>query len=358
MGFPYESLIPPAILLDTDGLTREEFAKKLFIFEKSMVNIHHGLHGIATLLHLPVTEQYKTFLESEEQNITFFGSTIKKLYFETKISESIYNKYNPATPEKIKYYNHVHYIVDEYIETYLGHRKQVNTDFGYAAQKGEIYYNKSDEEREYIDRIVNIAEERFEDNPPIYHTEMIVRPVKIKNVINKFHSIKSLCKQFPMFHPDFMYDFNQSSGRISVDDHGKYYWMKKDDKYYLDKEKTFNTIQAAIYHYKKGKKKEDGEDEYERQMGYSSLIMTAEAIRHNKKNLMFWMGIGESITNFIKKHPEVAARRENAVWDGYTSLFAKSNNMTHSELLRYRMLGMIPRDLEDVIHYDSSRDLI
>lgn len=80
MGYWYHELVPPAILLDNPGLTKEEFANRI-----GQVGVEHpsiiyklyrqGVHGLAEILQLPYThafqEKQKIRWISEKARLSF-----------------------------------------------------------------------------------------------------------------------------------------------------------------------------------------------------------------------------------------------------------------------------------------------
>jgi len=135
-----------------------------------------------------------------------------------------------------------------------------------------------------------------------------------------------------------MYDFSQPEGHFSVGWGWKnFLWRLEDGKYYLDEE-TFNRIPAGFF-----QRDRKGELSY----GYTDLILTAEAIKHEAWKLLSYRGL-DHLGYFMKDFPDSKQRYEQAVWDSHTSLAAKNRGMTVTELLRLRLSSSTATDQEVV----------
>jgi hypothetical protein len=73
------------------------------------------------------------------------------------------------------------------------------------------------------------------------------------------------------------------------------------------------------------------------ELGYTDLILTAEAIRHNAWKLLSYKG-RMYLQDFLQDFPDSRAEYNHAVWDSHTSLSAKLQGMSISDFLRFRML--------------------
>src|SRR3989344_1701856 len=125
MGFPYNELIPPAILLDNPGITKEEFVRLLdkthsFSFcefekedpwncsahiEYEDKKYHQGLEGLACILNLEYSEQYKKF---HKNSVDEYGLNIRPPFF-----RPINEKEQDGPGYKFKVIHHVKNVLDE-----------------------------------------------------------------------------------------------------------------------------------------------------------------------------------------------------------------------------------------------------
>jgi len=142
-------------------------------------------------------------------------------------------------------------------------------------------------------------------------------------ITKRFETLKELLTSFPQFNPDFMYDFSASEGKLYVtyDSKDKYYWKQENKKYYLDK-KTFDQIPAGGQ-WRKGP--------------YSSLVLTAEAVKQKAWKLLTYRGDIHT-DQFFADFPKSRSIFERAVWDAQTSVSARLQNLSHTEFLRCRLL--------------------
>ncbi|MGV8172445.1 MAG: hypothetical protein ACP5OA_07170 [Candidatus Woesearchaeota archaeon] len=347
MGYTYDELIPAAILNMSDGLTLEEFADKLFWIGTKVpmgLRLSEGVYGAAHILHIHFSNEYKKFLEADRKKIDSQGIELQPILFHPTFW------YKDPKAEKIRYYRNTRYDVIEHLENIVMPEKVVEEYIYNIPEEGEIYtpwYGG-------IQRLIRLLrteerpqkENKFDDNIPQIKALMIVEPIHSKTQRKQYRNIDALTKDYPMFSPDFMFNLNQGEGKISTGAYdSKFYWKKKDDKYYLDKEKTFDNICAAMrFDLKSGI--------FGIELGYTDLILTQEALKHKTYWLLDWRGKNK-LPAFIDKYEDSRAKYGLAIWDSHTSLFAKSAGLTHAELLRLRMLGSVPGNLEDVIRYEE-----
>jgi len=345
MGFAYNDLIPAAILLDNPGINREEFVALLNNTRSSSVVFkedyekkirrarwdtyypkwetklyHRGLHGLAELLYLEKNPAFKKFQQSKNDQ---YGLKLNPLFL-IVVPYKVNNKWQPP---KFKVVVHEKHALSKIHEV---HEKSWN-----KLEKGELftdpYYNMSLMLMEEIlgEKHIPSQEKQKtddeEDHSPEWEYHLKVRYVSPLEKTRRFASLDELVKSYPEFHHDFMYDFSQNEGFLYSDflQLGTFIWKQQAGKYFLHEE-TFNRIPVGM-----------GEGPWK---GYTDLIMTAEAIKHQAWKFLAYCGRRYLLDLFLKKFPDSAARRERAVWDAYTSLMAKKLKMSHTEFLRWRLL--------------------
>jgi hypothetical protein len=133
---------------------------------------------------------------------------------------------------------------------------------------------------------------------------------------------KKLVAAFPT---EQVYDFTQANGVFLHTE--KYFWMKVKDKYYLDP-KTFDKIPPGFL--------QDMDD----LMGYTDLIITAEAIKHKAWALFSRYGRSH-VRRFFNEYPDSKLAWEKAVWDAHSSLYVKDREMSHTDFLRFRLTPLL-----------------
>lgn len=331
MGAPYHGLIPAAILLDNPGITREEFiklldethapvsVKKWYSVGKSEYEEYHGgLHGLGIILHLKKTDKFNEFNKPKyDEN--------KLEIFPPRLNIIRNRKKGTWLPPKFRVGLHIENIVSNEIE-------EIEAPSFDKLKKGDVWTDPLLEyEQAIVVRILNESNFRDKENDDYFETipqfkyKMQIRRFERKGIVQKFQSLEKLVQKYPEFHPDFMYDFSQEKGYLWVSPFAElkdFKWIKKDSKYYLDPI-TFNIIPIGIGC--------GG-------IGYTDLILTAEAIRLKAWKLISYCGKRYYLDSFLKKFPDAADRHARAVWDAYTSLAAKQKQMTTSEFLRWRLL--------------------
>ena len=90
--------------------------------------------------------------------------------------------------------------------------------------------------RDILSRIgeSNIDEDVIEQMPDFRYKAIVRRLIKHYGE-KKFKTLEDLVKNYPMFSPDFMFDFKQENGTFLTSPYeNEFQWIKKDDKYYFD----------------------------------------------------------------------------------------------------------------------------
>lgn len=333
MGFPYNGLIPAAVLLDNPGITKEEFVELLdncrtasigsvskkarwgsFCSRAEDKGLHSGLYGLAQILKLEGKR------DSPEDLIVIpyrKGGKWKQRY-EICIPKRFWGD-----------------LVEETIKTPLRYKVGdiYEPDYGCPGRIEEILeedvYFPPDEERDTAEEVLV-----HEGTAVPYKYEqdiMVIQKVKIKetwiqSTVKRFRTIEDLASKFPHFHPEKLYDFSKEKGKLMVSAifNSDFNWVQKNGKYYLDKS-TFDKIPAG----------------FSFGSGYTDLILTAEAIKHKAWKLLSYKG-AIYIDQFLQKFPDSKKRYDQAVWDGHISLWAKSKGMSYSDLMRLRLF---PKDI-------------
>jgi hypothetical protein len=337
MGRTAHELIPAAILLDNPGITREEFVELLEPFKYWSPDYGLKLHGIGRILNLEKTEDFKKFLESEKHKVDSNGIALEEILFMPMRQEAIFDS---GQSKLITYGAPVFEVIDH--QGYrLGDKKEINDLLSEPVKKGELFFNPIFSEHHLVIEVLGIEKNpNAKEDDYKFKGRLVVRAVKKIFRTKKYTRLNSLTKDYPIFHPDRMYDFSQAEGKVSTDDYvSNFFWTKTGDKYYLDTERTFDSIKAGIILYK------DEKGWLQRQYGYTDLILTAEAMKHRFQTIFEYVHADSQVRHMrrmFKKYPLSYERYKKAVWDSHSSLFAKDQGMTYSELLRWRLLSRIP----------------
>ncbi|MDP3986792.1 MAG: hypothetical protein Q8P81_01045 [Nanoarchaeota archaeon] len=340
MGYAYNELIAPAVLYRNPGITREEFVEILDGthtswhyeyapeqawdyynpgFEKDIY--HEGLSGLARILRLDETER---FCEYQESRVDENGLLVRAPYVVPVSFLGADHKFEVIVHER----------------NVIGKPKVIKNEYSFEKlRQGDVW--KEHFMGEECGLVASIIREQFigQENPgdsrdfpgeqdPQYQYDLIINPIKSVWKKYKYKSEARLYRSWPTFHPDNVFDWNAVSGSF----YGGFYfdinnfrWRKKDGKYFLE-ESTFDRIPASV-------NSGDGME-----LGYTDLILTAEAIKHNAWKLLSYRG-GIHIQDFLRDFPDSREEYERAVWDSHVSLSAKSQGVNISDLLRLRMLG-------------------
>ncbi len=329
MGYPYNKLIAPAILRDNPGITKEQFIElldqthstSLHEYEKTSswssykpnyedMVYHNGLEGLANLLNLKLRRKFNSFtkprvdehglrvrapelIPGETTNYTIGKDAVRKPQI------TLHKKNVVEKPKRIK---------------------SLSWD---KLKIGEVWEHCMGGDRGIVLKIIKEKKLRDDDEDddsegPKYEYTMIIRPFHGKYEIKKYESMEEVIKEWPQFDPLFKYDFEQEKGHFSSAK--DFLWEQKDGRYYLNPE-TFNKIPESFRITR---------------AGYTDLILTAEAIKYKAWKLLSRRGL-KHLEDFLNAFSDSRKRYDQAIKDSHTSLYAKGEKMTLSELLRMRV---------------------
>jgi len=333
MGFAYVDLIPPAILLDNVGITREGFARLLNKThcswmkryeeqdpwnsydpnDRDIHNYHKSLEGLASILGL---RSSKRFIEFQKAHYDEHRLLVRPPFMlparegaDYKFEVIVHEKNVVEIPEIIETLSWCKLEPgDVWEEVQMGHDKGIVTS---VIEERFIGKEKQDDD------------EDEEDNTyPQYDYKLEIKPFYGVFREEKFKTRKELYKKWPQFHPAVQYDWAKESGSFHVMFADNcFLWRQERTRYYLD-EKTFDRISPSF--------------RTSLIFGYTDLIVTAEAIRHGAWKLLSYRG-DIHIPAFLRDFQDSKVRHARAVWDAYTSLYAKSKAMTITDFLRLRV---------------------
>lgn len=334
MGYPYNELITPAVLLDNPGLNKDQFISKL----KSVHGTPFGERNhtdpwniyspdddfreeeLPRILGLEYSTKYKLFQMKrfDKNGLALFAPRLLPGFSEVNVD---------GVPRLKKEYKVVNHVRNE-----LGNPEAIEITLSEYIEAGEqidFENNFYENSRFLVKKVMSkknclVEEESQWDELPEYNYLLEVQKVNEIIELENFYSEKDLYEKWPQFKPENMYDFSKSKGTfVEPFLRGSYLWKQIDGKFYLDEE-TFNKIPANFSAYP------------HLAYGYTDLILTAEAIRCGAWKLLSRRGL-DHLEDFLRDFPEARERYEEAIWDSHTSLAAKSRGMTYTELLRLRL---------------------
>jgi len=333
MGYPYNELVAPAVLLANQGITREKFAALLDQTHSSSFkeyqqseawdyydarfedNLYHrGLEGLAYILGLEYSETYKALIAPSNPEIDKHGLLI----------------HPPRNFSSVPHIGTVEDTVKSRFVVVVHKRNTIEprmrtTRYSWDRLSiGSIWEEvQLGEEMGIVTRIFTETElnegEDDMDNDPNWEYDMEIKPFYEEYDTIPFETEEDLWEAWPQFHPDNVFDWSQEKGHFSGSEK-KFLWLRKEDRYYFDPQ-TFNQIPAGT--------NAGG-------LGYTDLILTAGALRHNAWKILSYVGL-KHLEDFLRDFPDVKAEYEKAVWDSHTSLHAKRKGMTVTQLLRERL---------------------
>ncbi len=334
MGYAFNELIAPAVLLANPGISRDEFIRLLdqthssynyeygindpmdyYIQDSEDKSFHRGIKGLAEILGLGESLEYIQFQrhKKDENGISINPPCMlparegKDYQFEVTV-----HKRNVLERPKIISGSSFDQLIvgDIWKGTYGDSNSGIVTKI-LKERHHKIKRKTSDDENEVNQDTEWTYRIKIRPFQPVYHEE-------------RFVSDKELYAKWPQFHPGFVYDWSKEKGYFFVGTFGgeNFLWKQTQNKYYLDK-LTFDLLPASF--------------DSSGKLGYCDLVLTKEAIKYNAWKILSRKGL-RHFQNFFKQFPEARQSYEKAVWDSHTSLSAKQQGMTVSEFLRYRML--------------------
>jgi len=341
MGASHEFFIPAAILLENPGITIQEFSLLLN-------NIHYPLYSPSHIGDRPLL---KTYQDANYFHMGVLGvaNAILSLPFrDEKLNRSIGLKELEVSPRfnGSRWLNPFYRVIKKDGQV-KGEAREIRIFPGLVLDVGKTisgwpeveeekpreYFFVNGEERvqEFEGKKKRRIEEvlRFEKPRKDIPAAQIViaREVYQRFRVDEFRTLSALLEHFPQYAPYTLFDFSQDSGELYAGAPYKFphdlkpgiKWLRKGDKYYLDIEDIF---------------RRDFEDPY------SSIILTAEAIKKKAWHCFYWCHGDEREPRdfrFQLDHPSSLKRRSREIYNWWLAKQAVRKNLTNTEWMRERL---------------------
>jgi hypothetical protein len=370
MGGPTNYLVPVAILYDHPGLNLEEFKERLLevtsktnenVVALRIFNYLRENYGVHQILNLPETPQMKI---NYEKNINKdFNCAKRNVNFETKFRPIKITNYSFEVLEENIIVNCNLFEVGEY-------KKGVYLDYWHMP---DIYSGLEYQVTDVLSAntiLIPIDEDSYEEE--IISQRVKCRSVKIEEDVEEFFTLEDALKKYPEYEPKKLWDFTINEGILFPDivptNQGYYNegrintfcWFKKNNKLYLDINKMMDNLSGNSF--SRGTKERDErktewvhKEKNKSLFSYTDLILTCEAIRTKNYKFIGYLGPCQAYEDLIYNGSQTLKRYYNAVIDTETSLIAKKENWTNTQLLRYRLENNF-RDRIDNINYEETID--
>ena len=331
MGYAYNELVAPAVLLGNPGITREEFVTLLDQTHSSCFHeykpeepweyhtkqtedskYHRGLEGLAAILGL---EDSQRFVKSQQPKVDENGLLIRAPLM-LPAREGSDHKFEVVVHERNVFEEPKLEEANSWDELSVG---DIWEEVMMGAERGIVL--KILKETKYRRRKCQDADE----SGPGYYYKMMIRPFYPDGREEHFKSAQELYEKWPQFHPDFVNDWSQERGHFTCIGYlggNDFLWLQRQGKYYFDNA-TLDRIPASF--------------RCSGSLGYTDLILTSEAIKHKAWKVLSYRGL-QHFPQFLEDFPDVIPRYTRAVWDSHISLSAKMQGMTVSDFLRFRVL--------------------
>ena len=334
MGYADGDLILPAILYMNPGKTREEISELMDrvkaspvytfkdydpwgIYEGGDFDLHRGLEGLASLLWLGKSKEFKRFTgPKKDENGLEIEPPEYTIEYDTLEARIIVHEGNIIKKPKR-------------IEGHSDCKLKIGDVFK------EVYHYPVGDEG-IVTRIYSEECDTSDNNGfngmPLYTYDMKIKPIIREYRVEKFNSREELWEKWPQLHPNNRFDWSKERGHFGSVGDGMFLhafsWRMKNERYYLD-EKSFNIMPASI-------RCEDPPSVFDNSWGYTDLIITIEAIKNKAWKLFSYVG-RKFNSDLLRDFPSAKKAYGKAVWDSHTSLYAKQNNMSILDFLRYRI---------------------
>ncbi len=334
MGYPNGDLILPAILYMNPGKTREEISKLMdkvkaspnHIFKNSDPweiygggdsDLHMGLEGLTSLLHLNWSKEFRRFRKSKkDENGLEIESPEYIIDYDTLEAKVIVHEKNIIKEPKR-------------IEGNSLEPLKINDIF-----KEVFHYPIGDEG--IVTKIYSeecYTQDNLFNGQPVYTYDMEIKPIIRIYEVEKSNSREELWKKWPQFNPINRFDWSREKGSFGSVGRGAHLqafnWIMKNGKYYLD-EKSFNIMPASI-------SSENHLSVFDNRWGYTDIIINIEAIKNKAWKIFSYEHDKNFNNDFLRDFPSAKKAYDKAVWDSHTSIYAKNNNMSTSDLLKFRI---------------------
>ncbi|MDP3734003.1 MAG: hypothetical protein Q8R37_02135 [Nanoarchaeota archaeon] len=349
MGYPYDGLIPAAILYNNPGLTRDEFARAMRPAAIFSSKYWGSLEAVARVLHLRAhngrNDDLRSYYIEENRDFGYFR-TMTDWDWEDETLTVIQRNHRTFTEEEFTFVDF----------SPLQEKKFLYSDWAYR------YCTDDDEEERFHvvekDRFLALFETDDDDggNNPVDYNSVIIKSVmeqigpeyedttisryqqqKIRVIpfqvyvekIKTYDSLDDFFEEYPHLHPVQRFDWAQEKGRLETGfDCPALRWHRKDDTYFLDQEHAKKVLKDNYFNKEQMRRYPGG--------SWIDLILTAEAVKTGFWKVLERSGL-QHLVEFFIAHPEVVQVYNQARFDMDISSFAQKKNLTNSEFLRWRL---------------------
>ncbi len=329
MGYAFNELVAVAVLYLNPGINKERYVRLLdrthsacffeykpghamdyWSHETQDKSYHNGLEGLAKHLCL---NRCQDFIDFQKVHYDEHGFIVRP--------PDIFPADNSENPAYAVVVHEGNELEEPTIVSHWSQDKVKPGDCWEEMQVGDEY-----------GRIVEVIEQKeihhsqdeqlSDDHMFNYESVLRVRKVKKKLSVYTYLSRKDAIVAWPQFHPRNEFDWSLRKGHFLVigpfqtDD---FYWKQINGRYFID-EQTFDRIPSSVL---------------SGSYGYTDLLMTAEAIKRKAWKVLSYHGL-DHFSEFLSRYPYARKIYEKSVRDSHTSLMARSESISNSDLLRWR----------------------
>ncbi len=352
MGAPHDAFVPAAILLENPGITLEEFDERLRSvgpFYKQ----HTSPFGRNSLIFN--LNPYRTGVLPILRDILRVESDLRVIEPIKKDRWSIPSLEAVPTPGMQSWLSPT-YNVNKYLGTRQGEiETREGADYGDYKEGKEICWGL--EQKNYFCLNGTLQEDhKGMDRKNTFRIEEIISrtikqigaqqvpqaKLKLTRTIpvyqqETFETLGDLTKNYPKFSPARLFNLGQERGRLYVGHPFGIFlrWFKKSQGYYLDTKHLLEMEKLS-------------HDKISPDSIYTSIILTAEAIKHKEWEMVSYASGDERdgiLAQFLMAHPDSKIRHDNQLIQFWDSKNALDNGLTNSQWLANRGIEQWRRGL-------------
>jgi hypothetical protein len=211
---------------------------------------------------------------------------------------------------------------------------KMDSEPAYYYLNGErIQVPKNDTHSQKVFKILEVLDTGTEK---VEGDERIYQRFKLGKIVpeyqqERFQSLEELTGAHPRFSLDKLFDFSQNSGDLAIGSpfFTSVRWTRKNGGYYLDTDYILKMKQLGRY------------DTLHADFIYTSIVLTAEAIKHKEWEMLEYCSGDERpgvMAQFLMAHPDSKARHDDELLLFYDCKDASLKDLNNSEWLRQRLL--------------------
>lgn len=349
MGYPYDGLIPAAILYNNPGLSKEEFAQAMQPASGINSKYWGSLEAVARVLHLQTHDgregDIRCYYIAENKDFGYFRTmtdwdwqdetmmVIQRNHRTFAEEEFTFVDFSPLQEKKILYPDWAYRYCQD--DTEEEHFNVVEKDRFFALFEPEDNSegnNPVDYNSVMVKSVMEQIGPEYEDTTISRYQQQKIRVVPYQvyvESIKTYDALDDFFGDYPHLHPLQRFDWTLEEGRLETCmDSPPLRWHQKEGKYFLNQEHARKVLKDNYFD-KVGMRRYPGGS-------WIDLILTAEAVKKGFWKVLEHSGL-QHLVEFFIAYPEIVQVYNQARFDIDISSFAQKQGLTNSEFLRWRL---------------------